>query len=54
MRLAYDPETDSLYIHLSERTSVTPTKSLMAWCWISTPRAYSWESISNTPASVPT
>ena len=22
MRLAYDPETDSLYIHLSERTSV--------------------------------
>jgi uncharacterized protein YuzE len=22
MRLAYDPATDSLYIHLSERTSV--------------------------------
>jgi hypothetical protein len=53
MRLAYDPEADSLYVHLSERASVDSNEIADGVVLDFDTAAYSSESISNTRASAP-
>jgi hypothetical protein len=54
MRLAYDPATDSLYIHLSERTSVESTEVADGVVLNFDAEGHSSESMCNAPASAPT
>ena len=48
MKVNYFPETDSLYIDLSEQPSVESREILREWCWTTTRPAISSASTSTT------